>query len=160
MQSRRLPGWLMPLAIRAVHLGALVLHPLTVGIRAAILDERGHVFLVKHSYVPGWHLPGGGVEPGETATEALARELLEETNIRIGGTPVLHGVFFNRMMSRRDHVLVYVVRDFVVLGPRKPDWEIVEAGFFDPHALPDDMAKASAARLREILDGAEPSQDW
>lgn len=150
----------MPLAIRAVHLGARVMHPLTVGIRAAVLDDGGHVFLVKHSYVPGWHLPGGGVEPGETVRDALARELMEEARIRIEGAPVLHGVFFNRTMSRRDHVLVYVVRDFTVLGPREPDWEIVETGFFDPNALPDDIAKASATRLREILDGVEPSQDW
>jgi len=38
---------------------------MTLGVRALVVDERRRVFLVQHSYVRGWHLPGGGVEPGE-----------------------------------------------------------------------------------------------
>jgi len=51
---------------------------LTVGVRAVIFDGEGRVFLVKHSYLSGWHLPGGGVETGETLLAALARELHDE----------------------------------------------------------------------------------
>ena len=39
---------------------------MTLGARAVVLDGDNHVFLIKHSYVTGWHLPGGGVETGET----------------------------------------------------------------------------------------------
>ena len=46
---------------------------MTMGVRAACFDEAGRIFLVRHSYVPGWHLPGGGIERGETALEALAK---------------------------------------------------------------------------------------
>jgi 8-oxo-dGTP pyrophosphatase MutT (NUDIX family) len=53
--------------------------------------DRGRVFLVKHSYVSGWHLPGGGVEAGETLVEAVARELHEEGNIEVTEPPMLHG---------------------------------------------------------------------
>ena len=49
----------------------------TLGVRALIVDGTGRVFLVKHSYIDGWHLPGGGVETGETMLAALARELAE-----------------------------------------------------------------------------------
>src|SRR5215467_3146230 len=78
---------------------------LTLGVKALVIDGRGRVFLVRHSYVAGWHLPGGGVEVGETVHVALSRELAEEANIALVGTPVLHGVFFNSRYSRRDHVV-------------------------------------------------------
>ena len=85
---------------------------MTLGVRAVVLDGDDRVFLVKHSYVSGWHLPGGGVEVGETFREALRRELAEEGRIELAGDPALHGLFLNSHVSRRDHVAVYVVRQF------------------------------------------------
>ena len=45
---------------------------LTLGVRAQVYDAAGRVLLIRHSYLPGWHFPGGGVEFGETAPEAMA----------------------------------------------------------------------------------------
>jgi len=56
---------------------------MTLGVRGLVIDADRRIFLITHTYVPGWHLPGGGVEPGETLIEALARELVEEGNIEI-----------------------------------------------------------------------------
>ena len=77
---------------------------LTLAVRAAILDREDRVFLVRHTYTAGWHLPGGGVEAGETALEALKRECREEAGIEVPGEPALHGVFFNARAARRDRV--------------------------------------------------------
>jgi ADP-ribose pyrophosphatase YjhB (NUDIX family) len=85
---------------------------MTLGVRAVVLDSDNRVFLVKHSYVAGWHLPGGGVEVGETFGDALRRELAEEGRIEPLGEPALHGLFFNSHVSRRDHVAVYLIRQF------------------------------------------------
>jgi ADP-ribose pyrophosphatase YjhB (NUDIX family) len=133
---------------------------MTLGVRAVVLDGQGRVFLIRHTYVPGWHLPGGGVETGETALEALTRELREEACIVIDEPPVLAGVFFNRHTSRRDHVLVYVIRHFTVVEEKKPDREIAEAGFFPLGQLPEGTTAATRRRLAEILEGQSFSTIW
>src|SRR5262249_54095795 len=97
-----------PALRRAMHIYWRSARGMTRGVRALVLDEEGRVFLVKHSYVSGWHLPGGGVEAGETLVEAVARELHEEGNIDVTEPPRLHGMFFNDRDSRRDHVALFV----------------------------------------------------
>jgi ADP-ribose pyrophosphatase YjhB (NUDIX family) len=133
---------------------------LTVGVRGAIIDERDRVFLVRHTYVRGWHLPGGGVEIGEPVPLALQRELREEAGIELTGPPVLHGIFFNSNASRRDHVLVYVVREFAVVESKRTDAEIAEAAFFPLSELPPGTAPSSRARLNEIVTGQRPASIW
>ena len=151
---------LEPAIRRVLHFYWRFARGLTMGVRAVVIDPQGRVFLVKHSYVAGWHLPGGGVETAETVLEALARELIEEGGITARAAPVLHGIFFNARVSRRDHVAVYVLRDFTQDGgPRHPR-EIIDHGFFAPDALPADTTRGTRARLAEVLDGAPRSERW
>jgi ADP-ribose pyrophosphatase YjhB (NUDIX family) len=145
------------LRLRALHLGVLVLRPTTLGVRGIVISADEEILLVRHGYVSGWHFPGGGVEVGETFVQSLTRELEEEARIAIEGPPVLHGIFLN---MRRDHVAAYVVRNFRVLGERKPDWEIREARFFPRLALPEGTTNATRARLAEIFDSAPLSDRW
>jgi 8-oxo-dGTP pyrophosphatase MutT (NUDIX family) len=133
---------------------------MTLGVRAVVLDADNKVFLVKHSYVPGWYLPGGGVEVGESFLESLRRELVEEGRIELVGEPVLHGVFFNNHVSPRDHVAVYVVRHFRQDRLPEPNREIVACGFFDPAALPADTTPGTRLRIAEVLDGKPLTVTW
>jgi 8-oxo-dGTP pyrophosphatase MutT (NUDIX family) len=152
--------WRQRLQIRILHTYFRFARGMTLGVRAAVLNDAGEVFLIRHTYTPGWQLPGGGVEAGETLNEALAKELREEACIRLTAPAKLHGVYFNRKVSRRDHVVLYVVRDFVVDQAKKPDMEIAEARFFPLDALPQGVTPATRRRLAEIAQGTAPATDW
>jgi ADP-ribose pyrophosphatase YjhB (NUDIX family) len=132
----------------------------TLGVRALVRDGEGRIFLVKHSYVTGWYLPGGGVEAGETMGTALARELREEGNIELTGPARLFAVYFNNKVSRRDHVALFVVDQCRQSAPPRRNAEIIDHGFFAPDALPDDTTDATRARIAEVLRSEAPSDYW
>jgi ADP-ribose pyrophosphatase YjhB (NUDIX family) len=156
----RLRVALEPALRRVLHTYWRFARGLTLGVRGVVIDAGGKVFLVRHSYVAGWYLPGGGVEVGETLVEALARELAEEGNIEIVGTPPIHGVFYNPADSRRDHITVFVVRIFRQEPNRPVSREIVEHGFFALDALPPDTTPGTRRRLAEVFEGAPISAKW
>jgi ADP-ribose pyrophosphatase YjhB (NUDIX family) len=149
-----------PLLRRIFHLYWRFARGMTLGVRAVVLDGGNRVFLVKHSYVSGWHLPGGGVEVGETFRDALQRELAEEGRIELSGEPVLHGLFFNSHVSRRDHVAVYLVRHFRQDRLPESNREIIACGFFETNALPAETTEGTRLRLLEILEGKAPIATW
>lgn len=131
---------------------------MTLGVRAAVF--RGEdVLLVRHSYLPGWYFPGGGVAPGETLATALARELVEETRVILEGSPTLFGVYLNRTISRRDHVALYLCPAWRHDDSLPLSGEITEYGFFPPEALPEGTTAATRQRLAEIA-GAPATGDW
>ena len=131
----------------------------TLGVRAIVIDKKSHVFLVKHSYTSGWFLPGGGVEIGESAPSALARELAEEGNIQLSGVPQLFGIYINSRISKRDYVVLFVVSEFQQKAPQ-PNFEIVAHGFFSPDALPDDTSQATRARIAEVFNDQPVTEIW
>jgi 8-oxo-dGTP pyrophosphatase MutT (NUDIX family) len=149
-----------PAVRRALHFYWRFARAMTLGVRAVVIDDHGRIFLVKHSYISGWHLPGGGVEVGETLSQALARELHEEGNIELTGPPHFQGMFFNVRISRRDHIALFVVRAFRQPSMPKPNHEIVAHGFFAVDALPNDTSAATRARIAEVLGGAPVSERW
>jgi 8-oxo-dGTP pyrophosphatase MutT (NUDIX family) len=134
---------------------------MTLGVRAACFDEGGRIFLIRHTYVRGWYLPGGGVEPGETMEQSLERELMEEGGIRLDAPAPLFGMYLNRHVSRRDHVGLYVAREWTLAAPPKvPNMEIAEVGFFAPAGLPDGTTEGTRRRLAEIAGTAPRSAEW
>jgi ADP-ribose pyrophosphatase YjhB (NUDIX family) len=134
---------------------------ITLGVRSVVLDAGGRVLLVRHSYAPGWHFPGGGVEPAETAAQAAARELDEECGIVEEAPSELFGLYLNRAHAARDHVAVFVARQWrQARDPGVPNLEIRECRFFAVDELPAETTPATRRRIAEIVHGAPRSADW
>lgn len=133
---------------------------LTLGVRAVLVRE-GQVLLIRHTYVPGWYLPGGGVDAGETTVEAVERELREEAGVLLTAPPSLFGLYRNVNLDPRDHVALYVCPAWEQPAPpRIPNLEIAAWGMFPIDALPEDATGATRARLSEVFEGAAPAADW
>ncbi len=147
------------IAKRIVHRFFFLRRGMTLGVRAACFDDEGRIFLVRHTYVSGWHMPGGGVERGETGLQALHKEIREEGNLVATSVPQLVHVYFNNRTSDRDHVLFYrlSVRQTAV---KVPDREIAESGFFPLDALPDGTTPATRRRLADLTGDALPDDYW
>ncbi|MDP3460493.1 MAG: NUDIX domain-containing protein [Hyphomonas sp.] len=135
--------------------------PMTLGVRAAVENADGHVFLVRHTYMKGWFMPGGGIERGEPALDALSRELHEEAGVRLVSPPQVVGVYSNHHSFRNDHVIFYRVPwgswEQVVatsLG------EIAESAWVDPLNPPDGITPGNRRRLEELYGGAPVSPWW
>jgi ADP-ribose pyrophosphatase YjhB (NUDIX family) len=132
----------------------------TLGVQGVVVRNGVEVLLVRHGYVGGWHLPGGGVERNESFESALRRELREETGLEIRGRPKLHGIFANFKRYKGDHIAVYVVPDWE--RPRIPvrSLEIVEQKFFDLRSLPNGLIEGAKRRLDEIFNQRPSSDEW
>jgi ADP-ribose pyrophosphatase YjhB (NUDIX family) len=134
---------------------------LMLGVRVLALDDGGRVFLVRHSYVPGWYLPGGAVERGETAREAAVREAREEGCLELDAPPELFHLYWSRQTGRRDHIVLFVARNVrQASDASRAGVEVREAGFFEPGALPEAATRATRDRIAEVLGGEPPSDLW
>lgn len=131
----------------------------TLGVRALVFDPDGRVLLLRHTYVPGWYFPGGGVEANETAAEAAEREILEETAVVLVEPPRLVSMHLNIRVSPRDHVAFFVGRTEAATA-RARTGEIAEVGFFAPGALPEGVTGATARRIGEVIEGRPAARAW
>ena len=132
------------------------LAPVALGVNALVLDGAGRVLLVRHGYQPGWQLPGGGVEPGETPATAVRRELAEEVGLQDGTW---------RLVSHHARKVLWIghlVVLYRVDGARiafRPSLEVREILWADPAAPPPGTTPATLRRLAELL-GAPVSESW
>ena len=132
----------------------------TLGVQGVVVQAGKEILLVRHGYVRGWHLPGGGVERDENLEQALRRELLEEAGIGIRSRPRLHGIFSNFARSKGDHIAVYLVDDWERVRAAPSNFEIIEQKFFPFEALPAGLVEGAQRRLAEMFDRRPISLEW
>lgn len=132
----------------------------TVGVKAMIINDKSEILLVKHTYMSGWHLPGGGVEPGETPKTAIIREIREETGIAVQGEPHLFAIYTHQIMGASDYPMLYIVKDFMSMAKAKLCSEIAKAQWFHVQNLPTDATESTQLRIKEYLEGLPPAERW
>ena len=111
--------------------------PIDLGVRM-ILVQDGKVLLVRHTYMDGWHFPGGAMNRFETPMEAAAREAREEAGVELLEPPTLVNIVTSYQGGRSDHVAAYVCRKFRI-GKPKDQWEIAERKLFEVDNLPPQL---------------------
>lgn len=133
---------------RLLYLGfkiyCFLFRPVRMGVRV-LMTQGDEIWLVRHTYLDGWFLPGGGVERRETLEKAARREAREETGAELNDICLL-GVFTNFIQWKTDHTTVFLCKDFTITG--KPDGEIAEARLFSLNDLPKDTFSSH----RSLLD--------
>lgn len=156
-------------ALRHRLLGALVrlrgrlLPPLTIGVRAVVVDPAGRIALVRHTYDARWYLPGGGVNPGEAIAAAVHREVREELGFDMLTPERVIGIFHHRSHGRDDHVVLFLVRAMGVVPERlrtADPFEIAEAAWFAPDDLPEALSPATQLRITDYLAGVDRFGEW
>lgn len=134
--------------------------PMTLGVRGAVVDGEGRVLLLRHTYTPGWHMPGGGVEKGETALLALQRELVEEAGVEAQAEDIrLVSVHANSGFFPNDHVLLFRIDRWRQVEATQRG-EIAETGFFAPSDVPQETTAATRRRIAELFDNRAISPHW
>lgn len=126
------------------------------GVRALIINDEGEVLLQHRSDTGFWGLPGGGVELGETALEALKREVLEETGlIVISAEPMAlySGLQQRFAYPNGDEVQCFAVA-FIIRqweGRPRPDGnEGTELRFWSRTRLPGNLVPVHAETLSDL----------
>ena len=132
--------------------------PLTLGVRVMMIQNE-QVLLVRHTYMEGWFMPGGGVKRGETLDHAARREAHEETGAALNNLRLV-GAYTNFKEWKSDHNILFLSTDFTISG--KHDLEIAEVRFFCLDALPADLLPGHRRRLEEYRDGKQldPFGEW
>ena len=137
------------IGLSILHRYFLFFRGMTLGVRVLVQNELGEILLVKHSYIPGWHLPGGGVDHGENIYSAVRRELYEECGLNEVSKLKLIRFEHNSEVSKRDHVAFFTAKTSQSLNIMG-NFEIENACFFELKHLPPNLDKTVLQCLSEL----------
>jgi 8-oxo-dGTP pyrophosphatase MutT (NUDIX family) len=128
----------------------------TLGARALVVKDK-QVLLIQHTYMKDWYTIGGAVDAGESAQQAVIRELAEEVGVTALSPPALFGVYYNHRDKRDDHVVFFICEHFTETAHISLA-EIARKQWFPLTDLPEDTSPATRRRVEEYL-GVRPLSD-
>jgi len=134
-----------------------MLAPVAFAVCALVVRDN-KVLLVRHSYVRGWLLPGGGVGRAEPPAEAILRELKEEIGLVRSSPPEFVGLYSRRTGWVTNVIALYRI-DNAEFNFRS-NLEIREVQFVDPVAPPDGTPPSVRRRLSEFARLQPQSAHW
>ena len=124
-----------------------------------MMVQDNEVCLIRHTYLPGWFLPGGGLKKNETIEQGARREAREETGAELNEITLL-GIFSSFIQWKTDHTAVFLCKDFKITGVS--DGEIAEVCLFPLNSIPDNTF-ASHRKLLEAYrenSSSEKFGEW
>ena len=118
---------------------------------AVIVNEQGHVLLLKHVFRTGsgWGIPGGFIDANEQPETALRRELQEEVGLELGSVRIA----FARTFRHRQVELIFQCQPNGEAHPRC--LEVKAAAWFPPEALPEDLSADQRRLIMRVLGDKE-----
>ncbi len=131
-------------------------HPrFSVTAGAIITDERGRVLLLKHRFRPGsgWGIPGGYINKGEQAEDALRRELREEAGLELKDVKISTARTFKRPQQVE---IIFLCR--AAGEPEQLNYEIEKAEWFEMAELPK-LPTDQIELLKQVLHDRARTQD-
>lgn len=132
--------------------------PVCFGTNAIVEPGNGRVVLVRHRYMPGLYLPGGGVDPGEAPVDAVVRELEEEIGLKHFEALELFGLYVRKVGRTTNHIALYRVTNAAI--DFRPNLEISDIAEVDPRDPPPDTSPATLRRLAEFTGTAPIASTW
>lgn len=130
-------------------------------VAAVVRDGQGRILLQRRSDNGLWGLPGGSVEIGESVTQAIIREVREETGLSVRVDRLI-GVYsdpgFQVVRYPDGNVVHYVSSLFsctILGGCLETCDETLALQFFDPAGLPQDLVPMHRIRIADALSGRD-----
>jgi ADP-ribose pyrophosphatase YjhB (NUDIX family) len=138
-------------------------HEVRISVSAVVwrAADRRELLLMQRSDNAHWGLPGGYVEPGESVAAAAAREVYEETGVRVA-VGRLVGVYSDPGVQvieyptgRRIHAInLCFEAEPVGSGVATTPDEALATGYFSTDALPDPLVPIHRIRIEDAVAGA------
>lgn len=144
--------------VTLVMIAKVVTRPTALGATVVAEDEQGRVLLVRHSYMRGWALPGGGVGRNEPPESAAVRELREEVGLLDCGPAEFLGLYTRKVAWFSNVIALYRVRNARINF--RPNLEVREAAFYNPLSPPPDTQPGTLRRLAELAGQTPRSPYW